>query len=113
MASPKGAYTPKSGAFAGQQFRSYFAYQQARSRSLGFSSYSAERRYTADPMSRALEARAYAVGGLSRADARRSIRQFLERQGRASGSRKHNAIAFGIDMGWWDDGDDAADDIPY
>jgi len=114
MVAPKGQYTPSRGPAAGQTFRSYFAYQQARAVAQGFTSYSAERRAIIDPMFRALESRMRSVGGQSQGSARNSVRQFMATQSRsASGSRKHNAIKWGMDQGLWDSGDDAADDIPY
>ena len=112
MPSPKGEYTPKTGLFAGEQFRSYFAYQQARAQSLGFRNYSEQRRVTNDPMFRVLFDRARSVGGLSRNQATRTVRR-LWRQNGGNRPRKHQAIAFGVEQHWWDDGDDARDDIPY
>jgi len=114
MPSPKGAYTPRSGPLGGQSFASYFQYQQARSHALGFTSYSAERRERSDPMFRALEARLSSVGGASRNAAINTVRQFMQTQSKnASGGRKANAIAWGIDHNLWANGDDADDDIPY
>lgn len=43
MASPKGAYSPKTGPLAGQSYTSYYAYQNARAQVLGYKSYTEQR----------------------------------------------------------------------
>lgn len=113
MPSPKGAYTPSRGILAGRSFPTYFAYQQARSQALGFSSYSAERRQKLDPMFQALYQRARS-NGVPRNRALSDIGQFMRDNPSKGGYRKSKAIAFAIDWGYIDDYDQDDDDwVPY
>lgn len=118
MPAPKGQITLSRGPFAGQTFPSYYAYQNARAVAQGFSGYTRgpnpEKTAIHDPMFKVLEARMRSVGGTSAGTARNTVRQFMATQSHSgSGARKHNAIRWGMDQGLWDDGDDAADEVPY
>jgi hypothetical protein len=126
MASPKGQYTPRSGSLAGITFRSYFAYQQSRAQSLGFGSYSEQRRVMGISVVQTLRDRAMSVGDMTRTEATRAVSQWWRAQdyhGRsarpgaphsgAQGLRKRAAIAWAVDNGLYDDGDDAAEEVPY
>lgn len=141
MASPKGSYTPKSGAFSGRTFPSYFAYQTARAQSLGYKSYSQQRAVTGVPYIQNLINRAVHQGGMSRQQATIAVRQWYATQpqpagpggaqvaaqpyrgraarrgdpnhSRSQGLRKRAAIKFALDMGWYDNAEDAEQEIDY
>lgn len=90
MVAPHGAYTPKSGILAGQTFSSYSRYQQARSRALGFTSYSQERAAKLDPVFSAVQERARAKG-YTRNRAIQTAQSLGARQGR--GRPAHDLIS--------------------
>ena len=125
MPAPRGVYTPSTGPLAGRSFSTYFQYQQARAQALGFTSYSEERRISSRPIFRHLENRLISVQGIGRYAARAmlaqqeftrapaEVRRFGYRGLDSYADRKRAAIAWAMDEGLYDDGRDAADDIPY
>lgn len=126
----KGSYTPKSGVLAGTTFPSYYQYQNARAQERGFGSYAEERRMSGigNPLVRFMIERAvHGPAGMTRADARTSVRAWYQAQpykgpstragdpnySRAQGQRKAAAIRYMYDHGIDLSSDEKDDDVPY
>jgi len=122
----RGPYTPRSGPLAGTQYTSYYRYQVARAQQMGYQGYGAQRKVEGLSIVQSMIDLAMQKGGLDRYQASRDIRQWYQGQsykGRGArqgtlhserqGGRKANAIAYAVDQGWFDSGDDAADYIDY
>lgn len=110
-------------------------YQTWLAEQRGFKSYREQRRITGISLVQTLVDRAMQKGGMSRNEAASSVRQWWQDQpqpdnavgsayrgrsapsgaphSRAQGMRKRSAIKWAMDNGLYDDGDDAADDMPY
>jgi hypothetical protein len=125
MASPKGAYTPKSGPLAGTTYSSYFRYQTARAQYAGFKSYSAERGAKLNPLFIVVQERALAKGQ-GRAQALQTAQSIVGDLKVATGPGTRGAhvdtdtgSAMGkvvkalYDQGLYDYGEDVAESIYY
>ena len=123
MVAPKGAYTPKSGPLAGQRFSSYSRYQTARAHALGFPSYSRERTAKLNPLFTVVRERAIARGESRNSAIRNAnrivsdMRQPKGREGAHTGTPRgremREIIKQLVDEGYYDTGQEAADDLFY
>lgn len=123
-----GPYTKVTGPLAGT-YPSYYAYQNVRAQSMGLRSYGVQRVQTGigNPLARSMIDRAVYRNQENRAYATARVRAWFQRQefkGPSApagsrthtveqGRRKHNAIAWLIDQGWAQNGDEVADESPY
>ena len=123
-----GAYVKATGPLAGT-YRSYYAYQTARSQSMGFRSYAQERAQTGigNPLTSYMINRAVSARGENRAAASAKVRAWYRTQGykgasvptktptysEEQGRHKHDAIAYMVDQNWATTGDEIAEDVPY